>query len=463
MPRQSLNPEIFRSYDVRGIVEEYLTPEVVKQIGHAFGSEQRLRGQTNSCVVGRDGRISSPELTRAVISGLRQAGIDVIDIGLVPTPVVYFATYELGASGSVMVTGSHNPVNYNGLKFSLNRLPFAGHEISGLLTRINADQFKKGQGGLREQSALSTYVERYQDEVSIDPKLKVVVDCGNGASGILMRKLLDELGIQATLLFEEVDGSFPNHHPDPSVVDNLQGLIREVLSQGADLGIAFDGDGDRIGVVTEKGDVVPADQLLALFASDILQNHPGRAVIFDVKCGNCLREEIDRSHGKGVLSPTGHTNIKSFLRKHDAVLAGELSGHICFPDRWYPIDDAAYAGVRLMELLTKKRQPLSTLVEPYNQWTATEELFIQVDEHRKFEIVESLKSPSQFEGGKKVLLDGVRVEFEEGWGLVRASNTSPVLSLRFEAVNQDELNNIRDRFAKELGEIAPDLTVPTWP
>ena len=455
-----VDPQIFRSYDIRGIVEEQLTTHTVEAIGCAFGSELKSRGKSPTCVIGRDGRLSSPQFADALSQGLKSAGINVIDVGLVPTPLLYYAGYEFDASGSVMVTGSHNPVNYNGLKFSLNQLPFAGSELTGLKQRVVQDKFDLSEGSYSQQEILDSYVIAYQDQFSLNTNLKLVVDCGNGASGVLTRPLLDTLGVQYDILFEEVDGTFPNHHPDPSVIENLSDLIETVKTRGADLGIGFDGDGDRLGVVTEKGQFVPADQLVALFASDILAKNAGGSVIFDVKCGYCVRDQIKQSGGVGILSPTGHTNLKSLLREHKAVLAGELSGHICFADRWYPIDDAAYAAGRLLELLSKTTKPLSELIENYNQWTNTEELFIQVDEQRKFELIEALKISQHFESENKVLLDGVRVEFKDGWGLMRASNTNPVLSIRFEARDLDALGAVRDRFAAALHEIAPDLSIP---
>ena len=457
----TIDASIFRAYDVRGLVGDNLTPEIVHAIGLAFGSELWERSANHTATIGRDGRASSPGYLEALAQGLRQSGIDVIDLGLVPTPLVHYGASKHGAGAAIVVTGSHNPAAYNGLKFALGQLPFSGGELLCLYERIVKGRFRSGQGSLQNYDVLDEYVSEVASRVRLEKPLRVVIDCGNGASGVLSRKLFEAIGCDVTVLFEEVDSTFPNHHPDPAVPANLNDLRRAVVESDADAGVAFDGDGDRVGVVTETGENVWADRLLALFARDVLAHNPASAVVFDVKCGVSVRETVASNGGHAVVSPTGHTNIKHHVCRHNAMLGGEFSGHFCFPDRWYAIDDAAYAGTRFLELVSKA-STASELFRDIARLPATPEILIPVEDHRKFEIVEHLARCASFDGGKVDNTDGIRIDFADGWGLVRASNTSPKLSLRFEAETDSALARIKCLFKHELERIEPDLAQQVW-
>lgn len=462
MTGNCIDPGIFRAYDVRGVVDETLTPDVVYAIGRAFGSVQRARTTNWHTTVGRDGRASSPAYLDALASGLCESGIDVTNFGLVPTPLVHYGAYKLDAGASVIVTGSHNPPTYNGLKFALSHMPFSGEELANLLTLIERGSFEVGNGAMLEHEILSDYVNEVSSRIRLKSPPHIVVDCGNGVAGVVARQLFESLGCKVDVLYEEVDSSFPNHHPDPAVPSNLTDLQEAVLDLGAEVGIAFDGDGDRVGVITESGENVWADRLLALFSQDILSRSPGKAVVYDVKCGTAVQNAITASQGIPVLSPTGHTNIKKRVRDHDALLGGEFSGHFCFPDRWYLIDDAIYAAVRFLELLSSSGKTASQLLSPIPKRPATPELLLSVDDHRKFEIVERLRRCGSFQDGHAVNIDGIRVDFDDGWGLVRASNTSPKLSLRFEAASETSLKRIKKLFMEEILRMEPDLVDQVW-
>ena len=458
----TIDASIFRAYDVRGLVGKSLTPAIVHAIGRAFGSELWGRSDNRTVAIGRDGRASSPSYLQALAQGLRQSGIDVINLGLVPTPLVHYGALKHNAGAAVVVTGSHNPASYNGLKFALGQLPFSGDALKCLQERIVCNSFHSGNGSSRSYDVLDEYVREVASQIRLAKPLHVVVDCGNGASGVLSRTLFQAIGCDVTVLFEDVDSTFPNHHPDPAVPANLNDLRGAVIETNADAGIAFDGDGDRVGVVTETGENVWADRLLAMFARDVLAHNPASTVVFDVKCGVSVRETIASSGGYGVVSPTGHTNIKQHVCRHEAVLGGEFSGHFCFPDRWYAIDDAAYAGTRFLELVSKVSSA-SELFQDIARRPATPEILIPVEDHRKFEIVEQLALHASFDGGQVDNTDGIRIDFLDGWGLVRASNTSPKLSLRFEAENDSALTRIKRLIKRELERIEPDLTRAAWP
>ncbi len=458
----TIDASIFRAYDVRGLVDDDLTPEIVHAIGRAFGTELWERSTNRTVAIGRDGRASSPGYLEALSQGLRQSGIDVIDLGLVPTPLVHYGASKHNAGAAIVVTGSHNPASYNGLKFAIGRLPFSGGALLCLYKRIVNGKFRSGEGSLQSYDVLDEYVAEVASQIRLEKPLQVVVDCGNGASGVLSRRLFEAIGCDVTVLFEEVDSTFPNHHPDPAVPANLNDLRRAVVDSDADAGIAFDGDGDRVGVVTETGENVWADRLLALFAREVLAHNPSSTVVFDVKCGVSVRETVATSGGHAVVSPTGHTNIKQHVCQHNAMLGGEFSGHFCFPDRWYAIDDAAYAGTRFLELVSKVSNA-SELFQDIGRRPATPEILIPVEDRRKFEIVEHLTRCASFEGGKVDKTDGIRIDFVDGWGLVRASNTSPKLSLRFEAENKSALARIKCLFKHELERIEPDLARQAWP
>ena len=456
-----LDASIFRAYDVRGLVGENLTPEIVHVIGRAFGSELREHSDNHTATIGRDGRESSHGYLDALSDGLRKSGISVIDLGLIPTPLVHYGASKHDAGAAIVVTGSHNPACYNGLKFALGHLPFSGTALLRLHDRIVRRNFHSGDGSLRNYDVLDEYVHEVASQVHLEKPLHVVVDCGNGASGVLSRKLFEAIGCDVRVLYEEVDSTFPNHHPDPAVPANLNDLRRAVVESRADAGLAFDGDGDRVGVVTETGENIWADRLLALFAQDVLAHKPASTIVFDVKCGVSVRETIAASGGHPVVSPTGHTNIKQHVCNHNAMLGGEFSGHFCFPDRWYPIDDAAYAGTRFLEIVSKASKA-SDLFQDIVQLPATPEILIPVADHRKFEIVERLARCATFDNGTVDITDGIRIDFVDGWGLVRASNTSPKLSLRFEAETESALMRIKRLFKRELQRIAPDLMRQDW-
>lgn len=453
-----IDASIFRAYDVRGLVGKNLTPAIVHAIGCAFGSELREHSDNHTAAIGRDGRESSYAYIVALAEGLRQSGIDVIDLGLIPTPLVHYGATKHGAGAAIVVTGSHNPASYNGLKFALGQLPFSGTALLRLRDRILRRNYQSGEGSLRNHDVLDEYVHEVASQIRLEKPLAVVVDCGNGASGVLSRKLFEAIGCDVRVLYEEVDSTFPNHHPDPAVPSNLDDLRRTVVASRADAGLAFDGDGDRVGVVTETGENIWADRLLALFARDVLLHEPASTVVFDVKCGVSVRETIAASGGHPVVSPTGHTNIKQHVCQHNAVLGGEFSGHFCFPDRWYAIDDAAYAGTRFLELVSKVSKA-SELFQGIVQRPATPEILIPVEDHRKFEIVERFTRCASFDDGAADNTDGIRIDFVDGWGLVRASNTSPKLSFRFEAETESALTRIKCLFNRELERIAPDLTL----
>lgn len=465
LPREKtvVDPSIFRAYDVRGEVDENLNADVVYSIGRAFGSVQIRSSENQLATIGRDGRASSTSFLDALAQGLRDSGIHVINLGLVPTPLVHYGAHKLAAGAAVVVTGSHNPPSYNGLKFALGNMPFSGEALSDLRDLIEEGQFESNNGSMRNHAIVAEYVDEVAARIRLQRPLRVVVDCGNGVGGVVARPLFEKLGCDVSVLFENVDSSFPNHHPDPAVPGNLIDLQNAVIESGADCGFAFDGDGDRVGVVTELGENVWADRLLALFASDILRSKPHRAVVFDVKCGTSVKNSVEACHGLPILSPTGHTNIKQRVREHNALLGGEFSGHFCFPDRWFLIDDAIYAAVRFLELLDRSRMTASELMSGVPKRTATPEILIPIDEHRKFEVMERLRRCASFQDGTIQTIDGVRVDFESGWGLVRASNTSPKLSLRFEADTETDLARIKSSFINEILRIAPDLKRLSWP
>lgn len=457
-----IHSKIFRAYDVRGLVEHELNADVVYSIGRMFGSEVRERRVEPIVAVGRDGRASSPAYLDALAMGLCECGLDVINLGLVPTPLVHYGALKLGTGAAVVVTGSHNPPSYNGLKFALGELPFTGTELGRLQRRLIDRDFASGHGKSSHYDIVSPYVKDLASRIEIKKPLHVVIDCGNGAAGVLARRLFEALGCQTTILYEEVDSSFPNHHPDPAVPANLCDLQEAVIRLGADAGIAFDGDGDRIGAVSETGENVWADRLLALFAQEVLTQNPGRAIVFDVKCGMSIRQAIAKFGGQAVLSATGHTNIKQRVHAHNALLGGEFSGHFCFPDRWYPIDDASYAGARYLELVSRSTGRASGLFRDIAKLPSTPEILLSVDEHRKFEIVNHLMRSNSFESGSVDTTDGLRIDFTDGWGLVRPSNTSPKLSLRFEAETDAALQRIKHIFHKELARIEPQLARQPW-
>ncbi|MGE0385289.1 MAG: phosphomannomutase/phosphoglucomutase [Gammaproteobacteria bacterium] len=452
---------IFRTYDIRGVVGATLTPEVVYDIGRAIGSEALERGQ-QGLVVARDGRNSSPELAEALIRGLCESGRDVIDIGVAPTPVLYFATHYLDTASGVMVTGSHNPPEYNGLKIVLDGVALCGEAIKAIRRRIEAGDYASGSGSLQSAEMISEYIRRVSDDipVALGSALKIVVDCGNAIPGAVAPQLLRALGHDVIELYCDVDGSFPNHHPDPSQPENLEDLIDMVKLENADLGLAFDGDGDRLGVVDGAGTIIWPDRQLMLFARDMLSRNPGAQVIYDVKCSRLLGEVIAQAGGKPIMWRTGHSVLKTKMRETGALLAGEMSGHIFFKERWYGFDDALYAAARLTEILVAaKREPAEVFAE-LPGWPSTPELRIALaeDQHERF--MEKLAGGAEFPGATVTAIDGLRVDFEDGWGLVRPSNTTPNLIARFEGRDDAALARIQGQFRALIAAADPSLKLP---
>ena len=451
-----LAPEIFRSYDIRGITTQDLTEEVVYWIGRAFAAEARDAGRQR-VAVGRDGRHSSAPLRDALSRGLTEGGVDVLDIGQVPTPVLYFATHVLDTGTGIMITGSHNPPEYNGLKMMIAGVTLAEERIQALRARIEENRLSEGDGDIETVDVAGQYLDRIVDDVVVAQPLKVVVDCGNGVAGNLAPTLISQLGCEVVPLYCDVDGDFPNHHPDPAEPENLEDLITVVKAEKADLGLAFDGDGDRVGVVTASGEIIWPDKLLMLYAQDIVARNPGADIIYDVKCSRHLNSLIADLGGRPIMWKTGHSHIKAKIKETGALLAGEFSGHICFGERWYGFDDALYSAARLLEILGATEASADELFAQFPITYSTPELKIRTTEQAKFEVIQRLAIDGDFSGGTITTIDGVRVDYPDGWGLIRASNTSPVLSLRFEADGQASLDRIQDVFQAQLATIDPEL------
>lgn len=455
----TLPAEIFRAYDIRGVVGRTLTAETVYWLGRAIGSES-IACSEPSVAVARDGRLSGPELVEQLIRGLMESGCQVIDLGMVPTPVLYFATHTTQATSGVMLTGSHNPANYNGLKIVIAGETLADQRIQALHQRLEQNELSAGSGGRQQMELLDTYRRQIAEDVVLARPLKVVVDCGNGVAGVVAQSLFEDLGCEVTPLYCDVDGSFPNHHPDPGHIENLQDLIAEVKRTDADIGIAFDGDGDRLGVVTRSGEMIYPDRLLMLFAEDIVTRHPGADIVFDVKCTRRLPALISRMGGRPVMWKSGHSMIKAKMIETGALLGGEMSGHIFFKERWFGFDDGLYSASRLLELISIQppgASPEKDIFSKYPAGLVTPEINLTVGEQRKFELIEALKKQADWGAGRVSTLDGIRVDFPHGWGLVRASNTTPVLVLRFEADKPEELERIQQLFRDQLARVADDL------
>ncbi len=457
--RQTINPSIFRAYDIRGIVGEGLTEKTVYLVGQAIGSTALEHGEKR-IALGRDGRISGPALSRALCAGLLASGCDVIDIGIVPTPLLYYATKMMDTRSGVMLTGSHNPAEYNGLKMMIAGKTLAEDDIQQLYQRIIKNNLLTGSAEVCELGIIERYMARVKQDVHLSRPLKIVVDCGNGVAGGVAPNLFRELGCEVIELFCDIDGRFPNHHPDPSQTENLSDLIRVVRETQADIGLAFDGDGDRLGVVTTSGAVIWPDRQLMLFAKSILAHHPGAKIIYDVKCTYHLPKIIHQYGGVPIMWKTGHSLIKSKLAETQAALAGEMSGHIFFKDRWYGFDDAIYAGARLLEILAQSVGNSDDLFCDIPNSVNTPELKIYVDEAEKFSLMEKIIDSINFGSAEIVTIDGLRVNFADGWGLVRPSNTTPCLVLRFEAENESVLAQIQTLFRDFLLKVKPDLVLP---
>ena len=444
-----IDKSIFREYDIRGIVPSQVNEASIKSISHAIArkcNEENI----DELALGRDGRLSGEKILNLLSKELQSLGINIVNIGIVTSPLLYYAAKQLPSKSGIMITGSHNPKNYNGLKIVINDSSISGLEILNLLSDEPIKKLKAGKV-IYKKNLMDDYIEEVTSQSSEKPKkIKVVLDCGNGSAGEIAPKLIRALGYEVIELYCEIDGNFPNHHPDPGKIDNLQDLIEAVKENSADLGIAFDGDGDRLGVVTEKGEIIFPDQLMMIFAKDVLTNHPGRKIVFDVKCTNLLSEIINEAGGIPIMSPTGHFHIKNTLKKTNAPLAGEMSGHIFFNDQWYGFDDGHYSAFRLLEIMNCRDVPLSEILNQLPKAFSTPELNISVEEEKKFEIVKDFLNKAQFEGGSKITIDGLRVDFDDGWGLMRASNTTPKLVLRFEAKTLSRLKEIKKMFLDQL-------------
>ena len=449
-----LPAEIFRTYDIRGIAGRTLTAEIVRAIGRALGA------MAPQFAIGRDGRHSGLLLADALAQGMNEAGADVVDIGMAPTPVTYFAAHHLGCGSCVSVTGSHNPPDYNGLKMVVDGHTLSGNEIQDLRQRIERGVSAAGKGKRSSASVLDAYVERIVSDVKLARPMRIAVDCGNGVAGLLAARLFRQLGCEVRELYCDVDGSFPNHHPDPSRPENLADLIAAVSDAGCELGLAFDGDGDRLGVVTQDGEIIYPDRQLMLFAADVLQRNPGAQIIYDVKCTRLLGPWIERHGGRPLIWKTGHSLIKAKLQETGAPLAGEMSGHTFFKERWYGFDDALYAGARLLEILSRAADGNAVLKALPNA-PSTPELNWKLAEGEPHALVAKLQAAKPFPGARSILtIDGVRVEYADGFGLARASNTTPVVVLRFEADTETALARIQQEFRAALQPLKPDAPLP---
>ena len=449
-----ISKSIFRDYDIRGIYPDQINESVIQKIAEAISLKCFNEGVSEICVA-RDGRLSGKELLSALESSLSENGINVINTGVATTPLLYFAAKKSKFKSGVMITGSHNPKNYNGIKLIINDVPVSGVEIYNLINQ-NQD-VSKNKGKITTKDFKEEYISEIKKNININKKIKVVIDCGNGASGCIAPKLYKALGCEVISLYDEIDGNFPNHHPDPSKPENLIDLINKVKESNADLGLAFDGDGDRVGVITNNGEIVFADKILMILSKDILSIKKG-TIIFDVKCTNSLPKLIKECGGNPIMYPTGHFNIKNGIKKHNPLLAGEMSGHIFFNDKWYGFDDGVYSGARVLELIIKKKKSISNLNRELPQLFSTPELNIEVSEESKFEIVKQFSTKCSLDG-EKVLIDGLRMNFKNGWGLLRASNTTPMLVLRFEGDTEESLIQIKNKFINELARICPDIDI----
>ena len=449
-----ISKSIFREYDIRGIYPEQINEEVVYKIAKAISVKCLNEGISEICIA-RDGRLSGEKLLFALENSLSKNGIDVINTGMATTPLLYFAAKKSKCKSGVMITGSHNPKNYNGIKLIINDKPVSGTEIYNLIDKVHKASERKGKITFRDFK--EEYISEIKKNIVINEKPKVVIDCGNGASGCIAPKLYSELGCNVINLYTEVDGNFPNHHPDPGKPENLTDLIEKVKETNADMGLAFDGDGDRVGLVTDSGEIVYPDKILMMICKDILSSNKGK-IIFDVKCTDSLPKLIEENGGTPLMYPTGHFNIKNGIKEHNPLLAGEMSGHIFFNDKWYGFDDGVYSGARIIELISKTKKSVSNLNKELPILFSTPELNIEVSDEKKFEIVEKFVANCTLEG-EKISIDGLRINFDNGWGLLRASNTTPMLVMRFEGNTKENLISIKNKFIKELSRICPDIDI----
>jgi phosphomannomutase/phosphoglucomutase len=454
-----LSNSIFKAYDIRGVIGKTLDVSVAKKIGQAFGTAMLAKGE-KTAVIGRDGRLSGPELATALAQGLQSTGVDVIDIGVVVTPMVYFATHVLGTASGIMVTGSHNPPDYNGFKMVLAGEAIYGETIQKLYRLIESGELAQGQGGYRTHDIRQAYIERIAGDVKLARPMKIAVDCGNGVAGAYAGDLYRAMGCEVIELFCEVDGNFPNHHPDPAHPENLQDLIRCLRETDAELGLAFDGDGDRLGLVTKDGQIIYPDRQLMMLVKEVLSRNPGAEILYDVKCTRHLAPWIREYGGKPLMWKTGHSLVKAKMRETGAPIGGEMSGHIFFKDRWYGFDDGLYAGARMLELLSRLADPSAEL-NALPQSSSTPELHLHLKEGENFALIARMQEQARFPGADEIVtIDGLRVEYPDGFGLARSSNTTPVVVMRFEGESAEALARIQNEFKREILALKPDAELP---
>jgi len=454
-----LTPEIFRAYDIRGVIDKTLDSGVANNVGQAVGT-LALERNAGPVVVARDGRLSGPYLMKGMIEGILSSGCDVLDIGAVPTGVLYYAAFEMAAGSGVMITGSHNPPDYNGFKIMVGGDTLHGEDISNIYKRIMARDLRVGQGSVTRKNVVPDYIQRIASDITVERDLKVVIDCGNGIGGVCAAETLRAIGVEVLPLFDEVDGTFPNHHPDPSEPENLVDLIEAVRLMDADLGLALDGDADRLGVVTLAGDIIYPDRVMMLLALDVLDRNPGATIIYDVKCTNHLPKVIREAGGDPVMYKTGHSLIKARMKEIGSPFAGEMSGHFFFGERWYGVDDGIYAAARLLEILGGTETPPEAILNALPTSFSTPELKVQMQEGENHDFVTEFKERSRFDGARISTIDGLRADFDDGWGLVRASNTTPILVVRFDAETEEALIRIKASFRSQMLDVNPNLELP---
>ncbi|MDT8319937.1 MAG: phosphomannomutase/phosphoglucomutase [Xanthomonadales bacterium] len=454
-----LSAAIFRAYDIRGVIDKTLDSGIAKQVGQVVGT-LALEKDAGPVVVARDGRLSGPYLQDGMVEGILSTGCDVLDIGAVPTGVLYYAAHEKAAGSGVMITGSHNPPDYNGFKIMIGGDTLHGKAIKDIHRRIEAGEVRTGEGELEQRDVVADYIQRIADDIQVERPLRVVIDCGNGIGGICAADTLRAIGVEVLPLFDEVDGTFPNHHPDPSEPENLKDLIESVRLMDADLGLALDGDADRLGVVTLAGNIIYPDRVMMLLAMDVLDRNPGATIIYDVKCTGHLPKVIEEAGGKPVMYKTGHSLIKAYMKELGAPFAGEMSGHFFFAERWYGVDDGIYAAARLLEILGSTETPPEAILNALPTSYSTPELKVQMQEGENHAFIEDFKAAAHFEAAKISTIDGLRADFADGWGLVRASNTTPILVLRFDAETEEALSRIKESFRAVMLQVKQDLDLP---
>ncbi len=454
-----LTPGIFKAYDIRGVLDKTLDASVAKRVGQAVGTVT-LERDAGPVVVARDGRISGPYLQEGMIEGILSTGCDVLDIGAVPTGVLYYAAHELAAGTGVVITGSHNPPDYNGFKIMVGGDTLHGKEISALYDRIIEGNIQSGAGAVRSEDVVQRYIDRIAGDIQLERPLRIVIDCGNGIGGVCAAETLRAIGAEVLPLFDEVDGTFPNHHPDPSDPENLQDLIESVRLMDADLGLALDGDADRLGVVTLAGNIIFPDRVMMLLAMDVLDRNPGATIIYDVKCSSHLADVIRQAGGEPMMYKTGHSLIKSKMKEIGAPFAGEMSGHFFFEERWYGVDDGIYSAARLLEILAGAEAPPEAILNALPTSFSTPELKVQMTEGENFAFLEEFSKVARFDGAKITSIDGIRADFPDGWGLVRCSNTTPILVVRFDGETEEALERIKTSFRSQMLAVNPDLELP---